>query len=169
MCKELYQYLDQMTEVYVPRRTRHRQCLAPWITSHTSNLLEQLKTEKAWLERKPTSYRKQQVHKLENLVTDFSEQYRTECQEKLLSTRNTDGIFKHLKCLNKSPNLPKIMISCNISSTNLNEQVDMLNEFLQSVFTPKQKFSITKIKSDNPILTNFFYIGANNPENSRPD
>ena len=155
MCKELYQYLDQMIEVYVPRRTQPRQCLAPWITSHTSNLLKQLKTENALLKRKPISYRKQQVHKLENLVTDFSEQDRKEYQEKLLSTRNTDATLKHLKFLNKSPSLPKIMISCNISSTNLNEQVDMLNEFIQSVFTPKQKFSITDIKSENPILTNF--------------
>ena len=138
MCEELHQYLDQMIVVYVPRRTRHRQCLAPWITSHTSNLLKQLKTEKALLERKFNSYRKQQVQKLENLVTDLSEQDRKEYQEKLLSTRNTDAIFKHLKCLNKSPSLPKIMISCNISSTSLNEQVDMLNEFFQSVFNPKQ-------------------------------
>ena len=145
-----------MIEVYVPRRTRHRQCLAPWITSHTSNLLKQLKTEKALIERKPTSYRQQQVHKLENLVTDLSEQDLKKYQEKLLSTRNTDAISKQLKCLNKSPSLMKIMISCNISSTNLKEQVDMLNEFFQSVFTPKQKLSITDIKSENPILTNFF-------------
>ena len=143
-----------MIEVYVPRRTRHRQCLAPWITSYTSNLLKQLKTEKALLERKSTSYRKQQVHKIENAVTDFSEQDRKEYQEKLLSTRNTDATFKHLK----SPSLMKIMSSCNISSRNLNEQVDMLNEFFQSVFTPKQKLSITDIKSEKPILTIFFIL-----------
>ena len=160
MSEELYQYLDQMLEVYVPRRTRHRKCLAPWITSHTSNLLKQLKTEKALIGSKPTSYRKQQVHKLENLVTNFSEQDWKEYQENLLSTRNTDAIFKHLKCLNKSPSLPKIMINCNNGSANLNEQVDMLNEFFQSILIPKQKFSITDIKSKNPILTN---IEANNP------
>ena len=166
MCEELYQYLDQTIGVYVPRRTRQRQCLAPWINSHTSNLFKQLKTENALLERKPTSCRKQQVHELEELVTDFPEQDRKDYQEKLLSTRNTDTIFKHLKCLNKSPSSPKIMIGCNISSTNLNEQVGMLNEVFQSVFTPRQKFSITDIKSENPILTSFFYIEANNPENS---
>ena len=47
------------------------------------------------------------------------------------------------------------MISCNVSSTNLNEQVGMLNEFFQSIFSPKQKFNITNIESENPILTNF--------------
>ena len=87
--------------------------------------------------KKPTSYRKQQVHKLENLVTASSEQARKEYQEKLLSTRYTGAIIKHSKCLNKSHSLSKIMISCNISSTNLNEQVDMLNEFFQSVFCRK--------------------------------
>ena len=139
-----------------PKTDTAKQCLASWITSHTSNLLKLLKTEKALLERKPTSYRKEQVHKLGNLVTDLSKQERKEYQEKLLSTRNTDAIFKHLKCLNKSPSLPKIMISCNISSKNLNEQVDMLNEFFQSVFTPKQKISIPDSKSENPVLKNFF-------------
>ena len=31
----------------------------------------------------------------------------------------------------------------------------MLNEFIQSVFSPKQKLRITTIKRENPILTNF--------------
>ena len=156
MLEELYQYLDQLIEVHVPRRTWHRHGLEPWITSHTSNLLKQLKTEIAFLERKPTSYWKQQVHKLETPVTNLSDQVRKEYQEKLLSTRNTVALFKHLKRLNKSPSLPKVVISCNISSANLNEQIDKLKEFFQSVFTPKQNFSITDIKSENPILTNFF-------------
>ena len=38
MCEELYQYLDQVIEGNVPRQIRHRQFLAPWITSHTSNV-----------------------------------------------------------------------------------------------------------------------------------
>ena len=48
------------------------------------------------------------------------------------------------------------MISCNISSTILKEQVDTLNDIFQSVFTPQQKFSTTDIKSEKPMLTNFF-------------
>ena len=117
ICEELYQYLDEMIRINVPRRTRHKQCLAPWISSHTSNLLKHLKTKKVLLERKSTSYRKQQVQKLGNLVTNSSEQDRREYKEKLLSTRTIDAIFKHLNCLNKSPSLLKIMISFNISST----------------------------------------------------
>ena len=154
MCEELYQYLDQMIDIYVPRRTRHRQCVAPWVTSHTSNLLKQLKTQ-TLLKRYPISYRKQPAQKLETLVFNSSEQDRKEYQEMLLRTRNTDAIFRHLKCLNKLLNLPKIMTSCNISSTNLNEQFDLLNELFQSISSPKQKFSITDITNEDPILTNF--------------
>ena len=61
----------------------------------------------------------------------------------------------HLKCLNKSPSLPENLISCGISSTSIYEQVDVLKEFFQSVFVPKQKLSITDIKSDKPIPTKF--------------
>ena len=46
MCEELYQYLDQTIEIYVPRRTRHRRRLALWITSILSNLPKKLKTQK---------------------------------------------------------------------------------------------------------------------------
>ena len=109
--------LDEMIGINVPIRTRHKQCLAPWISSHTSNLLKHLKTKKVLLERKSTSYRKQQIQKLGNLVADSSEQDREEYEGKLLSTRTIDAIFEHLNCLNKSPSLLKIMISFNNSST----------------------------------------------------
>ena len=72
MSRELYQYLDQAIEIYVQRETRHPQCLAPWITGHTSIILKQLKTRKILLEREFSSYRKQQVQNLENLETHSS-------------------------------------------------------------------------------------------------
>ena len=143
-----------MIEIYVPRRTPPQTMSSTIDYQPQSNLLKHLKTQKTLLARTPTSCRKQQVHKLEKHSTDSSEQDRVEYHEKLLSTRNTDAIFKHLNCLNKYPFLSKITISCNISSAKLNEQVDMLNEFFQSVFSPKRKFSIIDTKSENPILTN---------------
>ena len=35
MCEEFYQYMDQILEVHVPKRTRHRQSLPPSISSFT--------------------------------------------------------------------------------------------------------------------------------------
>ena len=65
--------MGQMTDIYVPRQTRHRESPAPWVTSHTPNLRKQLKTHKSLLKRKPYSYQKQQAQKLMNLITNCSE------------------------------------------------------------------------------------------------
>ena len=155
MCEELYQYVDKVVETYVPRRTRHRQGLPPWISAFTSNLMKKLKTQKRLLERKPTSYRKAAVMKLENLVTESAEADRKDYQEYLMSTRNTDVIFKHLKSVNKSPILPKQIVSGDKVSTLVHEQVDIMNEFFHSVFSPKQPSSTFDIETKNPTLTNF--------------
>ena len=73
ICGDVYKNLDQVIEIYVPTRARHRQCLTPWIISHTCKILKQLNTQKSLFEGKLTSYRKQQFQKLENSVTDSSE------------------------------------------------------------------------------------------------
>ena len=64
---ELLQYLDKAIEINVPRRTRHRQRLPPWISNFTSNLMKKLNTQRILSKVKPTNYRRQQVTKLEIL------------------------------------------------------------------------------------------------------
>ena len=117
--------------------------------------MKKLKTQKRLLERKLTSYRKAAVMKLKNLVTESAEADRKGYQENLMSTRNTDVKFKHLKSLNKSPNLPKQIVSGHKVSTIVHEQVDIINEFFHSIFSPKQPFINSDIKTKNPTLTNF--------------
>ena len=105
MSEEFTRCLDKIFDLYVPKRTRQRQSLPPWISCGTSNMIIKLKTRKRLLQNKPTSYRKQLVLKLENQVTDSAEENGVEYQEKLLGSRNTDRIFKHLK--SKQIGLPK--------------------------------------------------------------
>ncbi|XP_075262534.1 uncharacterized protein LOC142354154 [Convolutriloba macropyga] len=155
ICEEFYQYMDQIFEVYVPKRTRHRQSLPPWISSFTSYNMKRLQTQKRLLSEKPTSYRKQEVLKLENQLIESSEPDRIEYQEKIMRAGNTGTIFKHLKSLKKSPSLPKLLIKENQQSTKMQEQVNMMNEFFHSGFSPKIPFSIQDVKLRNPEITNF--------------
>ena len=106
MSKKLTRYLDGIFDLYVPKRTRHRQSLPLWISCSTSILINKLKTQKRLLENKPTSYRKQLVLKLEKQVTDSAAEDKVVCRENLLGSRNTERIFKHLKSLNKFISLP---------------------------------------------------------------
>ena len=150
MREEFTRYLDGIFDLYVPKRTRHRKSLPPWISCGTSNLINKLKTQKRLLENKPTSYRKQLVLKLEIQVTDSAEEDRVVYQENLLGSRNTDRIFKHLKSLNKSACLPKVLMNDTKQSSLRCEQVIMLNQFFHSVFSPKTNFSLKDFKVQKP-------------------
>ena len=72
--------MDQIFEFHVPKRTRHRQSLPPWISSFTSYNMKRLQTQKRLLSEKLTSYRKQEVLKLENQLIESSELDRIEYQ-----------------------------------------------------------------------------------------
>ena len=111
---------------------------------------EKIENAKKGFEEKTTRYRKAAVMKLENLITESAEADRKDYQENLMSTRNTDVIFKHLKSLNKSPSLLKQNVSGDKVSTIVHEQVDIMNEFFESVLSPKQPISF----SDISFLTN---------------
>ena len=82
-------------------------CLPPWISKFTSNLLAKLNTQRILSKLKPTNYKREQVTKLENLITELSEQDNEKNQTKLFHFRKLDRIFKHLKNPKKSPSLPK--------------------------------------------------------------
>ena len=73
-----------------------------------------------------------------------------------MSTRDISVIFKHLKSLNKLPNLPKFLINGERSASNIEDKLILLNDFFHSVYTPKHSFGIEDINSMNPILTNFY-------------
>ena len=63
MYNELYRYLDQIIEMNVPRWTRHQQSLP-------SNFMNKQNNQQNLPKPKPTSYRKTQVIRLENLVSE---------------------------------------------------------------------------------------------------
>ena len=46
MYNELHQYLDKAIEMNVPRRSRPRQRLPPWISNFTSNLMKKLNRQR---------------------------------------------------------------------------------------------------------------------------
>ena len=147
MTEELYKYFDSIIERHVPRRTFHRQQLPPWITRSTSHLIKQLGTQKRLLSRKPTSYRKTAVTNLENIVFSACETDRKNYQEELMGSRNTDGIFKHLKSLKKSISLPNEMTDGKSTVTAPVDKINLLNNFFQSVFSSKQVFTHADIKA----------------------
>ena len=56
--EEMYDFFDKVAQTTIPKRTRHRQSLPPWITPSTSNLMKKLNTQRKLVANKPASYRK---------------------------------------------------------------------------------------------------------------
>ena len=50
LCEEFTGYLDGIFDLYVPKRTRHRKSLPPWIFCGTPNLITKLRTQKRLFE-----------------------------------------------------------------------------------------------------------------------
>ena len=155
MCEKMYDFFDKLAQAKIPKRTWHKQHLPPWIAPNTSNLMKNLNTQRKLVANKPTSYRKKIVRKLQNFVTEAAEIDRCNYQEKIINTRDASMIFKHLKNLNESSNLPKVLINGGRSASNIEDKVKLLNDFFHSVYLPKHYFSLKDINSMNPTLTKF--------------
>ena len=141
--------------MFVPTRTRHRQNIPPWITSEFSHLLKKMQTQKRLLAAKPSSYRRNKMVELENLVSKSCEEDRVHYQEKLFITRDTGRIFKRLKCLKKTASLPLSMQFRNESTQSAFRKAEMFDEYFHSVFAPKVDYNLNKIPVSNVSQTNF--------------
>ena len=155
MCEEMYFFFNKVAQATIPKRTRHRQSLQPGIPPSTSNLMKKLNNQSKFVANKPTSYRKNIGRKFKNVVTEAAEIDRCSYQENIICTRDPSVIFRHLRSLNKSPNIPKVLIYGAKSVSNIEDKVNLLNNFFHSVYTPKRSFSIEDINSMHPTLTNF--------------
>ena len=68
MCEEMYDFFDKVAQATIPKKTRHRQSLPPWITPSLSNLMKKLNTQRKLVANKPESCRKNILRKFQNVV-----------------------------------------------------------------------------------------------------
>ena len=77
------------------------------------------------------------VLKMENLLLELAEEDRCNYQQKLVTTRNTTVIFKHLKSLRKTLILPKTLSLKEETAGSTQQKVDLLKRYFRSVFSEK--------------------------------
>ena len=89
LTNQWYDWIREKIDLAVPKRTKHRASLAPWITPSTSNLLKKLGTAK---NKYPA------LHKRVQNLTEICDQAVSDdliaYEEKLSTTRSTDQMFK---------------------------------------------------------------------------
>ena len=96
----------------------------------------------------------EKVLRLENMLLELAEEDRCQYQQKLVTTRDTTVIFKHLKSLRKTVTLPKILSLEEETADSTQQKVDLLNRYFQSVFFEKTEDMVADNLPD-PTLKNF--------------
>ena len=67
-----YEWLYEALKDLVPRKTKHRRELAPWVTPESSNLIKKLKTLQRKQETRPTNENEGKIEKVQtNLMTSL--------------------------------------------------------------------------------------------------
>ena len=105
--------------------------------------MKRLYTKKKPLKRKSTEQRLSNVRKLENQVISKMEENCCNYEANLLSSRDTQVVFKHFKSLKKQISLPSELQHA--FKHCCKERVKLLNNYFYSVFAPKIEFSVAEI------------------------
>ena len=144
-----------MIDTHIPKRTKYRQSLPPWITPSTSHQMKMLNTQKRLLEKGPASYRKNKVLELESQITELCEHDRISYQEKNFGSRNCGQNYRRLKHINRASNIPKTIKFKDKMTSIPEEKVQMFTTFFHSVFSAKENYNLLDIKCESPTLSNF--------------
>ena len=119
-------------ETIVPRITKHRATLPPWISSSTSHLIKRLETITAKRTQLPATILKKK--KLEGQVSKAMENDLIEFEKSNFEERVCSWIQKYLNCVRKSPEIPHVVKNGSKESVCKTEQCNMFNDYFISVF-----------------------------------
>ena len=156
MNKEFEIYCNGIIDMFLPRRTRHRQSLPVWYTSDTANLLKRVETQRRLYQSKPTSYRKQKLSEMEKLLLEEAERNKSEYQYKVFSSRRTNFLFKHFKSMNKNAGIPEVLRFGTVEAKTMQQKANLLNEYFQSVYSQPCKVSTRQTSEvTEGLVTNF--------------
>ena len=155
MVEEFYDYIKSLMEKHCLRRTQHRQVVPPWFSRETSHTMKMLSTARRAQRKKPNSLvLSEKVLRLETMLLELAEEDKCQYQQKLVTFRDTTVIFKHLKTLRKTVTLPKILSLEEETADSLQQKIDLLNRYFQSLFSEKTEDMVADDLPE-PTLMNF--------------
>ena len=129
-----YGWLLKILEKHIPKKTKHRMILPPWVSNETSNAIKRRYTMRKWMIKKPSPNNYLQLATLESRVSELLKEDQKEFEQLVFENGTFSQIQKYFKSIQKSSQLPSEMY--------LNDQIAVtdkkarpFNEFFQSVFT----------------------------------
>ena len=147
LLKQWYEWLWKKIEKLIPRITKHRSQLPPWISNVTSNLRNKLKTRK---KRKSVTLSKLiKLKRLEKPIKFESEKDLAEYEKSVFEGRTFSKIQKYLKCVRKTPSIPPILNTANYTEEQIS---DILFELNPDKSTGPDKIGNTLLKKCHKTL-----------------
>ena len=142
LVKKWYEWIFSLIDHFIPKVTRHRSTLPPWVSSRTSHLMKKLATKKKqWVS--PVLSKLLKLKKMERQIKEATNEDLKMFETEIFQSRQFSNIQKYLRCVRKSPNVPPVVTLSTQKAETDQEKAKLFNQFFQSVFNEKQHHCIT--------------------------
>ena len=142
LVKKWYEWIFSLIDHFIPKVTRHRSTLPPWVSSRTSHLMKKLATKKKqWVS--PVLSKLLKLKKMERQIKEATNEDLKMFETEIFQSRQFSNIQKYLRCVRKSPNVPPVVTLSTQKTETDQEKAKLFNQFFQSVFNEKQHHCIT--------------------------
>ena len=132
-----YEWVRSAVLRHVPRRTRHRDSLPPWVSQATSHLMKQLETAKRVDSRKhrgPSA----KATRLQQPAYEACASDQSVYESFLSNVRDTRRLFKYYRSVKKDYLYPSVMTHNGADGSTDVAKAEMFNLFFISVYSPTQ-------------------------------
>ena len=130
-----YTWLLNKIEKHIPRKTKHRSSLVPWVTSETSNLIKIMDPMRRKCEKNVTGCHLDKLKTFEkHLEFNLSEDQRV-YEENLFVDGNFSKSQKYFKSIRKTDTIPGEVYLDDQSASSIIAKTNLFNKYFQSVFS----------------------------------
>ena len=130
-----YTWLLNIIEKHIPRKTKHRSSLAPWVTSETSKLIKIMDTMRRKWEKNVTECQLDKLKTFEkHLKLNLSEDQRV-YEENLFVDGNFSKLQKNFESIRKTDTIPGEFYLDDQRTTSNTDEANLFNKYFQSVFS----------------------------------
>ena len=130
-----YKWLSRSISAFIPKITKHRKTLSPWVSPETSNLLKRKATMEKLQLRKFSTLREESLTALSNSIESMLLLEKEAYEERISGARRFSDIHRYLKS-RRTEQVPGVVTWGDRTATNNVSKAELFNEYFYSVYSP---------------------------------